>query len=75
MAPILCIDLYTMIDTQPLTKVLKAEIPDDVSEEKLLSLAEMWRKLQVEYTLRLNAMSACQASFPCLTLRSWRYNG
>ena len=58
MSPILCIDLFTMLDTEPLSKALKAEIPDDVLPEKLQSLAELWRMLQVQYTWRLNAMGA-----------------
>lgn len=68
MAPILVIDLFTMLDTQPLTKALKAQISCDVSDDKAQSVVEMWRRLQVEYMLRLNAMSACQAPFPSLFL-------
>lgn len=61
MSPILCIDLFTMLDTEPLSRALKAEIPYDVLPEKLQSLAELWRMLQVQYTWRLNAMGECQA--------------
>lgn len=58
MSPVLCIDLFTMLDTQPLAKALEAEIPQDVLPEKLQQLAELWRQLQVQYTWRLNAMGA-----------------
>ena len=66
MSPILCIDLFTMLDTQPLAKALKAEIPDEVLPEKLQSLAELWRMLQVQYAWRLSAMGASPTLFRVL---------
>lgn len=70
MSPVLCIDLFTMLDTQPLAKVLQAEIGKGVGQEmvpeQLQSLAELWRQLQVQYTWRLNAMGAWRPPFPQL---------
>lgn len=56
MSPILCIDLFTMLDTQPLAKVLAAEIQGEILPEKLQQIAELWRGLQVQYCWRLGSM-------------------
>lgn len=51
---VLAIDLYgTLLDTSSIIAVLVQYVPAD----KVLKIAQDWRKYQLEYTWRLNSMS------------------
>ena len=53
--PILAFDVYgTLLDTNSLTKSLSEHTT--ISDEKVAELSAYWRRLQLEYTFRLNSM-------------------
>ena len=56
MSPILCIDLFTMLDAKPISKALAAQLPSGTLPDKIHSIADKWRMLQAQYTWRLNSM-------------------
>lgn len=52
---ILCFDAYgTLLSTESIAK----QLAEHFGEEKAASIAAEWRKYQLEYTWRLNSMSA-----------------
>lgn len=55
MAPVLCVDLFTMLDEKPLARAVKAEI-GRISNDQARAFAKEWRREQLSYMFRLNAM-------------------
>ncbi|RPA83474.1 hypothetical protein BJ508DRAFT_342598 [Ascobolus immersus RN42] len=49
------IDLFTLINSAPITETLSVELPDYTSSQ-IHELATEWRKSQIQYALRLNSM-------------------
>ncbi|KAL8705757.1 MAG: hypothetical protein Q9201_001152 [Fulgogasparrea decipioides] len=64
---IVAFDLYgTLLSTESIAK----ELSRHFGEEKAATVAATWRKYQLEYTWRLNSMSACLSS-PSLVGNVW----
>ena len=68
---VIAFDLYgTLLSTESIAK----ELATHFGQEKAASLAGLWRRYQLEYTWRLNSMSAsvCFVSTPLLlAFRLW----